>query len=422
MLTKLIKSQSGFSIVQGLMLSAAVAGMALVGTKLMTDQKMAEKGADSKDKVEQLHKMIYSILQNKDHCNATFTANTLTTPTSLLTSGLTKSLNSINTTGGPAFVANTPGVYNSQLMYMNNSVSINGMSILFPTILNDNYATLSITYGRMEKNDMGKRSGSGYGSQTIRKNISIKLQRENGNFEGCYATDLSNKDSVKEFCDSFALLTWDANQNICRYKDLKCNPGELFAGFDSTGTKKCYKVEQWMDMSNLVDPSPTSCIGATSVGLEQVGKKVKIVCSGTPPGPGVNCVGAWGACVAGSQTYSITTPASGGGTTCPYANGATQACASKSCHYETRSYSMREQACGQAYPHVLPFTNGTCSVAADCPAASGMGPSTMTDDGWYECSGSGFWPGWQGPPPPQYDSTYAPSSSDYSEEVFMGCY
>ena len=39
-----------------------------------------------------------------------------------------------------------------------------------------------------------------------------------------------------------------------------------------------------------------------------------------------NCVGIWGACTNNSQTYTITTPASGGGASCPYANGATQTC------------------------------------------------------------------------------------------------
>ncbi|MFZ2048726.1 MAG: hypothetical protein WAV25_00250 [Minisyncoccia bacterium] len=51
------------------------------------------------------------------------------------------------------------------------------------------------------------------------------------------------------------------------------------------------------------------------------------------PAPVVNCVGSWvnnstcsASCGGGvlQQTYTITTPASGGGTACPYANGATQ--------------------------------------------------------------------------------------------------
>jgi type II secretory pathway pseudopilin PulG len=44
----------------------------------------------------------------------------------------------------------------------------------------------------------------------------------------------------------------------------------------------------------------------------------------------VNCVGAWSACSpacgAGMQIFMVTTPASGGGASCPAANGQTQAC------------------------------------------------------------------------------------------------
>jgi len=40
----------------------------------------------------------------------------------------------------------------------------------------------------------------------------------------------------------------------------------------------------------------------------------------------INCVGSWGSCSNGSQTYSITTPAQYGGSACSSINGATQSC------------------------------------------------------------------------------------------------
>ena len=40
----------------------------------------------------------------------------------------------------------------------------------------------------------------------------------------------------------------------------------------------------------------------------------------------INCVGAWSDCVNGSQTYTVTTPASGGGAACPAVDGATKTC------------------------------------------------------------------------------------------------
>lgn len=41
---------------------------------------------------------------------------------------------------------------------------------------------------------------------------------------------------------------------------------------------------------------------------------------------GINCAGSWGACVSGVRTYSVFTPASGGGTECPYTTGYTMTC------------------------------------------------------------------------------------------------
>ena len=40
----------------------------------------------------------------------------------------------------------------------------------------------------------------------------------------------------------------------------------------------------------------------------------------------VDCVGSWGICSGGSQTYSVTTSAANGGLSCSYANGATRSC------------------------------------------------------------------------------------------------
>lgn len=54
-------------------------------------------------------------------------------------------------------------------------------------------------------------------------------------------------------------------------------------------------------------------------------------CSVCPPVP-VNCVGSWGSCTATcTQTYTITTPASGAWVACSSTNGASQACTGGSC-------------------------------------------------------------------------------------------
>lgn len=75
MFKKFLRNQSGFSLIQGMILATAVAGMAYVGTKMTTDQKMLQKTADANSRVDQLHKIIYSVLQNKENCARTFFQN-----------------------------------------------------------------------------------------------------------------------------------------------------------------------------------------------------------------------------------------------------------------------------------------------------------------------------------------------------------
>ncbi len=75
MLSKFFKNQLGFSLIQGMVLAAAVAGMAYVGTMTTSDLKLAQKTAESQLRVDQLHKTIYAILQDKGNCERTFLKN-----------------------------------------------------------------------------------------------------------------------------------------------------------------------------------------------------------------------------------------------------------------------------------------------------------------------------------------------------------
>lgn len=280
-----IKNQAGFSIIQGMLLAAAVAGLAYVGTRLMTDQKLAQRGAETKDKVEQIHNMIYSILQNKEHCQATFSSLPLTP-------GSNHTLTSITTSSGATpFRVNTTTTYDPALMYMNNTVSIRRINIAYPPDLKD-LATLTMTYGRMEKDDMARRSGAGYGGQTVSRNIKIKLQRTQlGAFEGCYAVEEGqNENLIEDFCKELgatpgdlsnndSLFEWDPVTNVCRPRDLSCPPGRIFAGFDSNGVRRCNTIEKWTDMTTLVNNTVhPHCSMADEVGFEIVGNKAKIKC------------------------------------------------------------------------------------------------------------------------------------------------
>ena len=104
----------------------------------------------------------------------------------------------------------------------------------------------------------------------------------------------------------------------------------------------------------------------------------------------VNCVGSWGSCSAscdgGTQTYTVTTPASGGGTSCPYTNGATQSCNTQSCPEVCNgSWSSCSASCGggtQTYTASgsdsnCPYNTGStqsCNTQS-CPHTWQVGPA-----------------------------------------------
>ncbi|MDD5710882.1 MAG: hypothetical protein PHV43_02155, partial [Candidatus Colwellbacteria bacterium] len=101
--------------------------------------------------------------------------------------------------------------------------------------------------------------------------------------------------------------------------------------------------------------------------------------------PTVDCVGSWGTCTgatscenSGTQTYTITTPASCGGTACPYSNGATQSCggvagrtAGAYCGYTTDTHGPYTCACAPVY------------VPANC---SGVSANGVNSPGYNKCT------------------------------------
>ncbi len=102
----------------------------------------------------------------------------------------------------------------------------------------------------------------------------------------------------------------------------------------------------------------------------------------------VNCIGSWGSwgscstsCGGGTQTqtYTVTTPASGGGTACPSANGATN---SQSCNTQACCVGNQGTVCGSKPGYCL----YACVLA--CGGCGGGTASYDSAAGW-NCSGKG---------------------------------
>lgn len=172
-------------MVQGLIVAGIVAGSSLVTTRLMNDQKKAQKTAEVKDKLEEFHQTLYSTLQHKQNCKQTILANSLNN--SIVTNSAL-SLTSIQTydSGSARLVAVT------NQKYMNNTISIKSMNLSAPT---GGTRTLSISYEKISSDNKqtGKRI---YGGNSINKTITLRIQKNpsDNSFSSCYAITAAGTD------------------------------------------------------------------------------------------------------------------------------------------------------------------------------------------------------------------------------------
>ena len=298
--------QSGLSLVQGLIVSSLVAGSALISTRLIQDQKLLLKSTESRDQIDQLHRMVYATLQNREHCKATLVSNSIAVAN--LNDGartLTKVVTKTNT-GATAdvFQINDGSSWDPSKIYMNGNVMIRSMTFLTPQATdpagqnNITYPSkLRVEYARMEGKDANKRTKVGYGGKQIKKDIPIILQRNTstGAIDGCYAVQLGqdnngmlsegNNNINQEFCSKLgtngSLYIWDSAANKCVLKNNVCPPKFVFAGINSNGNANCKPLTDYLGF--MVDTSSVaSCPDGASVSLTtDAAGKVKVTCSST---------------------------------------------------------------------------------------------------------------------------------------------
>jgi hypothetical protein len=303
--------QSGLSMLQGLIVGSVLSGTALIATKLIQDQKKLAKGVESRDQIEQLHRMIYGILQNRQHCLATLASQSPPITIANLNDAdrTVSKIVTIATSGASqdAFLVNTGTTWNPSSIYMNGNVTIESMTFSVPKSTDptgQNVITypsrLRIQYARLEgsKNsgNMNKRTKDGYGAKRVNKDIQITLQRNTitGAIDGCYAVQLGtstnsmiadgNNNLNQEFCSNLgngsSLYVWDSLANKCVLKNNICPDKFVFAGISSTGDAVCYPLNNYL--GNLIDTSVSGCntaAGATVSLTTDASGKVKIVCT-----------------------------------------------------------------------------------------------------------------------------------------------
>ena len=142
----------------------------------------------------------------------------------------------------------------------------------------------------------------------------------------------------------------------------------------------------------------------------------------------VSCVGAWSGCSNGNMTYTITTPASGGGAACSYQSGQVQSCNTQACACVTNmaTCTAPQPACGQVTYGTTNCGAGCQKTGNPCPPAQGSCHSTCTSryfmSGVGACGGSIQVPCTGRGTVGQSVQCYAPASFCGGIDIYQACY
>lgn len=283
-------------MVQAMVIASLLAGTALVSTKLLTDQKLAQKGAETRDQIEELHNIVYTFMQNRLHCKNTVLENQILASNVLPSTDV--DLVKISPLDSTSPAIETYTVANKKV-YINNNVIVKQMTLKAPTD-SSGIRNFEITYERLSVDDGKKRTKKGFGAKDIKKSISVRVQTNpNTNFfDGCYALNKSGdkatvnsttssetgNDLTKEMCLEMntglgsKAFEWDEAKSICKLK-TQCPSGQLYAGIDSLGTVICKNILDW-NFNEVLDNSGTSCPAGSTAKfmIDETTKKVRISC------------------------------------------------------------------------------------------------------------------------------------------------
>lgn len=285
---RLFKTEHGFSLVQGMILAGILAGTSLVATRLIQDQKLAQKSAESKDQLNELHKIVFSTLQKNVSCEQTMSSNSrianieATNPANPVQVNL-PDLNTIMASAG------TQPVIQVNNAYMNNGVEVTRIQLIYPLAgaAEAGFGKIRVTYQRLNSRS-AQRTKQGYGAKDIAREIRIRVVRNTttNDFESCYAvsddTSDNNEDLNETMCKELKIFDWIETHSKCQLKEeLQCDAGQglVYTGISSDGVALCRPLQDWINFNNVFEPSTTACQQNYKVKLQVVGNKVRVVCT-----------------------------------------------------------------------------------------------------------------------------------------------
>ena len=275
-------------MIQGMIIAGLVAGSALVMARLLVDQKLIQKGAESRDQVEDLNLVIFNILQDKESCFKTMEENNL------------KAFFSDNSSSVVNDIWNKDSVvFSVGGRYLAENVQLESMALVTSSTLGA--AKLYVVYEILNQDKGTKR---GVAAKRLKKMIELRVQKsqKDGSFVSCYAykekttEEMNSTASVetgsefsREFCEEMnqgsgnqKAFLWDEANGLCRINS-ECPGQKIFVGIDASGTVLCENIKDWVDFSTILDSTPVNCPNGHKVGfiIDTNTKTVKINCK--PP-------------------------------------------------------------------------------------------------------------------------------------------
>jgi hypothetical protein len=250
------------------------------------------KSGETKDQVEQLHKMIFASLQNREHCLRTLGSIVVGLTPGTAQNYDVSEIKTLQSAAGERIAVNTGASYNADTTYMNGNVRIDSMNLRTTTNLGDPQPFV-INYRRLEKG-ANTRTKVGFGGSSLSKTLWIRLQRATAAstaITGCYAVEIAadadsgsgNQDLNKDFCERLgtggSLYTWDATRNSCVLKNNVCPAKFVFEGISSNGSAICRSINEYLPY--LAQPGTNPCTATkTQVQIvrDPVTNKVSIEC------------------------------------------------------------------------------------------------------------------------------------------------
>lgn len=292
---KNLLGKAGFSLIQSMFLAALVAGMALVGTKIVTDMKVTTKSAQTRDDLEAFHEMITSVMLDVANCKVSY-------PQLNLPAGSRRIL-----------LADGTELVKEGGVYVNKSLKVESM------VLDSTSASpgLTIQYSRLK---LGTTT-TGVGAKDLKKFIPLTFVKKGTTLDRCYLDQAQlTSGMIKDFCTNLSVnfMTWDPTTNSCKFNNHTCGgiPGTIFLGIDSTGKEICKKFNEALNPSDIFALGSLSyCTNRQSLwlGIDSTGK-IRMYCSNGSMTSPSSCTSPWGSTIAsgGSVTaYASSNPVCG---------------------------------------------------------------------------------------------------------------